>query len=152
MNTVIGKVYPTSAVPKTFYGLPKIHNVGPTLRPIIYSSSSITHRVAKELAKIICPLVDQSPHHLKKPQHLVQHVQKVKLEPGEVMTSFDVKALFTSVHVDLTLIWSNTHYSRTLHYPNGPTCPYNKSSQYRSSASKTYPSSSTTTITNRSMV
>ena len=41
-----------------------------------------------------------SPHHLKKTQYVVQHIQKVKLEPGEVMTLYDVKALFTSVPVD----------------------------------------------------
>ena len=29
----------------------------------------------------------------------MQHIQKVKLEPGEVITSYDVKALFTSVPV-----------------------------------------------------
>ena len=30
----------------------------------------------------------------------MQHIQKVRLEPGEVITSHDVKALFTSVPVD----------------------------------------------------
>ena len=64
------------------------------------SRGSITYGVAKELANIIDPLVGQSPHHLKNTQHFVQHIQKVKLEPGEVMTSYDVKALFTSVPVD----------------------------------------------------
>ena len=61
---------------------------------------SITHRVAKELASIICPLVCQSPHQLKNTQHFVQQVQQVKLGQGEVITSYDVKALFISVPVD----------------------------------------------------
>ena len=30
----------------------------------------------------------------------MQHIKKVKLEPEEVMTSYDVKALFTSVPMD----------------------------------------------------
>ena len=30
----------------------------------------------------------------------VKHIKEVKLEPGEVMTSYDVKVLFTSVPVD----------------------------------------------------
>ena len=55
--------------------------------------------VAKELAHIIKPLVGQSPHHLKNTQHFIQQLQGKKLEPGEVITSFDVKALFTSVPV-----------------------------------------------------
>ena len=60
---------------------------------------SITYGIAKELAHIIKPLVGQSPHHLKNTQHFIQQLQGKKLEPGEVITSFDVKALFTSVPV-----------------------------------------------------
>ena len=62
------------------------------LRPIVSSRSSITYRVVKELAYIIKPLVGQSPHHLKNTEHFVQQIHSKRLEPGEVMTSFDVKA------------------------------------------------------------
>ena len=51
------------------------------------------------LSHIIKPLVGQSPHHLKNTQHFIQQLQDKKLQPGEVITSFDVKALFTSVPV-----------------------------------------------------
>ena len=91
--------YLTSAVPPKFYGLPKIHKTGTPLRPIVSSRGSITYGVAKELAYIIKPLVGQSPHHLKNTEHFIQQLQGKKLEPGEVITSFDVKALFTSVPV-----------------------------------------------------
>ena len=93
------QLYPTSAVPLKFYGLPKIHKTGTPLRPIVSSWESITYGVAKELAHIIKPLVGQSPHHLKNIQHFIQQLQGKKLEPGEIITSFDVKALFTSVPV-----------------------------------------------------
>ena len=66
----------------------------------MFSMGSITYWVAKELANIICPLVGQSPHHLKNTQYFVQHIHKVNLEPGEVMTLYDVKALCTSVPMD----------------------------------------------------
>ena len=36
-DTTYHKVYPTSAVPPKFYGLPKIHKVGTPLRPIVSS-------------------------------------------------------------------------------------------------------------------
>ena len=62
------------------------------------SRGSITYGVAKELPYIIKPLVGQSPHHLKN-THFIQQLQTKRLEPGEVITSFDVKALFTSVPV-----------------------------------------------------
>ena len=93
------QLYPTSAVPPKFYGLPKIHKTGTPLRPIVSSRGSITYGVAKELAHIIKPLVGQSPHHLKNTQHFIQQLQGKKLDLGEVITSFDVKALFTSVPV-----------------------------------------------------
>ena len=93
------QLYPTSAVPPEFYGLPKIHKAGTPLRPIVSSRGSITYGVAKELSHIIKPLVGQSPHHLKNTQHFIQQLQGKRLEPGETITSFDVKALFTSVPV-----------------------------------------------------
>ena len=93
------QLYPTSAVPPKFYGLPKIHKTGTPLRPIVSSRGSITYGVAKELSYIIKPLVGQSPHHLKNTQHFIQQIQGKKLETGQVITSYDVKALFTSVPV-----------------------------------------------------
>ena len=95
----VQKIISHQCSPPKFYGLPKIHKVGTPLRPIVSSRGSITYGVAKELAYIIKPLVGQSPHHLKNTQHFVQQLQGKKLEPGEVITSFDVKALFTSVPV-----------------------------------------------------
>ena len=93
------QLYPTSAVPPKFYGLPKIHKEGTPLRPIVSSRGSITYGVAKELSHIIKPLVGQSPHHLKNSQHFIQQLQGKRFKPGETITSFDVKALFTSVPV-----------------------------------------------------
>ena len=69
------------------------------LRPIVSSRGSITYGVAKELSHIIKPLLGQYPHHLKNTQHFIQQLQGKRLEPGETITSFDVKALFTSVPV-----------------------------------------------------
>ena len=82
-----------------FYGLPKIHKVDTPLRPIVSSRGSITYGVAKELSYIVKLLVGQSPHHLKNTQHFIQQLQSKRLEPGEVITSFDVKVLFTLVPV-----------------------------------------------------
>ena len=77
----------------------KIHKTCTPLRPIDSSRGSITYGIAKELAHIIKPLVGQSPYHLKDTQHFIQQLQGKKLEPGEVITYFDVKALFTSFPV-----------------------------------------------------
>ena len=57
-------MYPTGCVPPKFYGLPKIHKPDKPLRPIVSSCGSVTYGVAKELAKILKPLVGKSPHHI----------------------------------------------------------------------------------------
>ena len=97
------QLYPTSAVPPKFYGLPKIHKTGTPLRPIVSSRGSITYGVAKELSHIIKLLVGQSPHHLKNTQHFIQQLQGKTLQTGEIITSYDVKALSTSVPVQPSL-------------------------------------------------
>ena len=71
------------------------------LQDLLTPSTAIHNNgVAKELAYIIKPLDGQSPHHLKNAQHFVQQIHSKRLGPGEVMTSFDVKDLCTTVPVD----------------------------------------------------
>ena len=59
--------------------------------------------MAKELAKILKPLVGKSPHHITSTQDFVEQDRHIKLEPGECLSSYDVSALFTSVPIDPTL-------------------------------------------------
>ena len=59
--------------------------------------------MAKELAKIIKPLVGKSPHHITSTQDFVEQARQIKLEPGECLSSYDVSALFTSVPIDPAL-------------------------------------------------
>ena len=68
------------------------------------------------LAYIIKPLVGQSPHHLKNTQHFIQQLQGKKLEPEEVIASFDVKALFTSgpVHPAIQIVKQRLLQDNTL--------------------------------------
>ena len=67
------------------------------------SCGSVTYGVAKELAKILKPLVGKSPHHITSTQDFVEQVRHIKLEPGECLSSYDVSALFTSVPIDPAL-------------------------------------------------
>ena len=59
--------------------------------------------MAKELAKILKPLVAKSPHHVNSTQDFVKQVNHITLAPGEHLSSYDVSALFTSVPVDPAL-------------------------------------------------
>ena len=89
--------------PPKLYGLPKIHKPDTPLRPIVSSCRSFTFGVAKELAKILKPLVGKSPHHINSTQDFVEQVRHITLVPGECLSSYDVSALFTSVPIDPAL-------------------------------------------------
>ena len=85
--------------PPKFYGLPKIHKPGIPLRPIVSSCGYVTYGVAKELAKILKPMVGKSPHHINSTQDFVEQVKHFTLAPGECLSCYDVYALFTSVPI-----------------------------------------------------
>ena len=59
------KLYPTGAVSSKFYGLPKVHKPGIPLRAIVSSTGTATCNTAKELARILKPLVGSSIHHVQ---------------------------------------------------------------------------------------
>ena len=61
---------------------------------------SINYEVAKELARILRPLVGNSPHHIKNTGDFVQQMKGITLQANECITSYDVSALFTSVSID----------------------------------------------------
>ena len=102
-NQTCKAMYYHRLCPPKFYGLPKIHKPDTPLRPIVSSCGSVTYGVAKELAKILKPLVGKSPHHINSTQDFVEQVKHITLVPRECLSSYDVSALFTSVPIDPAL-------------------------------------------------
>ena len=96
-------MYLTVCVPPKFCGLPKIYRLDTPLRPIVSSCGSVTYGVAKELSKILKPLVGKSPHHINSTQDFVDKVKHINFATGECLSSYDVSALFTPVPVDVAL-------------------------------------------------
>ena len=94
------KMNPTGAVAPKFYGLPKIHNRDIPLRPIVSSMGSINYEVAKELARILRPLVGNSPHHIRNTGDLCSTNERITLQANECVASYAVSAQFTSVPID----------------------------------------------------
>ena len=92
-------MYPTGAGYPQFYGLPKIHKPWIPLRPIVSSRGTVTYGTAKELARILKPLVGMSPHHVHNTRDFLQHPKSIRLQQDECIISYDVKALFTSVPI-----------------------------------------------------
>ena len=93
-------MYPTGAVTPKFHGLPKIHKRDISLRPIMSGRGSINYEVAKELSRILRPLVGSSPHHIKNTGDFVQQFKGITLQLIESIVSYDVSAPFTSVPID----------------------------------------------------
>ena len=82
-----------------YYGLPKIHKAGTPLRPIISSIGTATYITAKELARILKPLVGTSIHHVQNTRDFIDQIKEVRLKDGESIMSYDVTSLFTSVPI-----------------------------------------------------
>ena len=99
-NITYRRLYPTGAVSPKYYGLPKVHKAGVPPRAIISSKGSATYETAKELAKIIKPLVGRSPHHVQNNKDFLESIRNIKLQPDECIMSYDVSELFTSIPID----------------------------------------------------
>ena len=66
-----------------FHGLPKIHKLDTSFRPMVSSCGSVTYGVPKDLTKILKTLVGKSPHHINSTKDFVEQVKNVTLLPGE---------------------------------------------------------------------
>ena len=102
-NNTYKRLYPTGAVPPKYYGLPKVHKQGIPLRPIISSRGSVSYETAKELAKILMPLIGKSPYHVHNNKDFLESIKNIKIEDDECIMSYDVTALFTSIPIDNTI-------------------------------------------------
>ena len=96
-------MYPTGAVSPKYYRLPKIHKPGIPLRPIISSTGTVTYNKAKELARILKPLVGLSSHHVHNTRDFIDHIKDIRLRQEESIISYDVASLFTSVPIQPAL-------------------------------------------------
>ena len=87
--------------PALFYGLPKVHkeNIPLSLRPIISHTGHALHNIAKYLARLLSPFSKIMPSHVENLPHLAEILRKTAIGEDEVLVSFDVKSLFTSVPV-----------------------------------------------------
>ena len=95
-------MYPTGCIPQVLWPS-QDQQANTPLRPIVSSCGSVTYGVAKELAKILKPVVSKSPHHISSIQDFVEQVRHITLAPGECLSSYDVSALFTLVPIDPAL-------------------------------------------------
>ena len=73
------------------------------MRPIVSTIGSPCYRLAKELARILTPLVGKNSYTVKNSTDFVHRIQEVHVAQGDQLISFDVVSLFTQVPVDEAL-------------------------------------------------
>ncbi|BHF85752.1 hypothetical protein SprV_1002892400 [Sparganum proliferum] len=94
---------PQDAALARFYGLPKIHKPNVPLRPIVALKGTSTYGLAKWLAKHLKKLTDGSEHTAVSSTHFLERLKGVIIAPDEIMVSFDVVSLFTSIPKELAM-------------------------------------------------
>ena len=92
-------MYPTGASSPRLYGLPKIHKMNNPLRLMVSSRGSVTCGLAKELARILKPLIGNTIHHVNNSKEFADDMKKTGLENLKCIISYDVSAIFTSIPV-----------------------------------------------------
>ena len=91
------KLNPNNTKAPHMYGKPKIHKPDMPMRPIISNIGSPCHQLARFLNNIISPLVGKTDSYVKDSKHFVTMLTTVNIAPNDIMVSFDVESLFTSV-------------------------------------------------------
>ncbi|BHF71711.1 hypothetical protein SprV_0401477100 [Sparganum proliferum] len=94
---------PQDAALARFYGLPKIHKPNVPLRPIVALKGTPTYGLAKWLAQHLKKLTDGSEHTAVSSTHFLERLKGVIIAPDEIMVSYDVVSLFTSIPKELAM-------------------------------------------------
>ena len=115
------RMYPTGAVIPKFYGLPKVHKENIPLRPIVSSIGSVSYGVAKELSRIIKPLVGSIEHHVDNSKDFIEEIKKIKLEKGNALHHMMLVHYSLQCQYHQHLISSITSYNKMQIFITEPT-------------------------------
>ena len=97
------RLHSSDGLPPRFYGLPKVHKNGCPLRPIVSFISTPTYNLSEHVAKILKPLTGNSDYTVKNSTEFCEGITDIKLQDDDVLVSFDVVSLFTSIPVDVAI-------------------------------------------------
>lgn len=97
------KLINAAPTPPRIYGSLKDHKAGAPLRPIVSTINSPGQPLAKFINSILQHAVDNTKYNIKNSFEFLQRIQNVKLRANDILVSFDVVSLFTSVPLDLAI-------------------------------------------------
>ncbi|KFD48338.1 hypothetical protein M513_10830, partial [Trichuris suis] len=84
-------------------GLPKIHKLDVPFRPIVSSIQSITYHLSSYLKRIMQPLVGHRGSTVTNCKAFVEQIRLFRPSSTDILVSYDVKDLFTSIPIPYTL-------------------------------------------------
>ncbi|BHF84556.1 hypothetical protein SprV_0902770700 [Sparganum proliferum] len=83
------------------YGPPKIHKTDIPLRPIVSLIGAPNYKISKWLFRQLHPLTKNSENSIQDSKEFLDKLNGVNITCDEIMVSFDVVSLFTSIPLDL---------------------------------------------------
>ncbi len=89
-----------SSKPARLYGRVKLHKESVPLRPVVATCGTSTYALARRLSTILRPLVGSSGRNLRNTNELVETMEGIVMDESEMLVSYDVKSLFTSIPVE----------------------------------------------------
>lgn len=92
---------PDTLIFAKFYGLFKIHKKGIPLRPITSTIGSPGYLLAKVFAKVLDKIFPRTSHHIKDSYEFVTFVNGVSIGNDDILVSFDVVSMYTSIPFEL---------------------------------------------------
>jgi hypothetical protein len=101
------------------YGLLKIqvHKEGVPLRPIVSNIGASTYQLSKYLPGLLSQLTGKSVHHMKNTFQFVQIMESLRVQPEDLMVSFDVVSLFYQ-RSDCGFTWICARYMTRANWRN----------------------------------
>ena len=101
---------PAGSRPPRLYELLKIHKEGVPPRSIVSNTGAPTYQLSKYLAGILIQLTGNSAHHVKNSFQFVQILKSLRVQPEDLMVSFDVVSLFHNVPIVDSLDLRSQHF------------------------------------------
>ena len=87
--------------PPLFYGSAKLHKDGDNpLRKIVSTIGLSTYKIAMRINSVLAPYALQANSYVRNTTDFLEKLEDVTIKEDELMVSFDVKSLFTSVLID----------------------------------------------------
>lgn len=94
-------MYCSTAQTPRFYALLKTHKENYPIRPIVSFIGSPTYQISKYLSKILTPFTNLANQKLKNSYQIREILSEMSISSDDVLVSYDVKSLFTSIPLDL---------------------------------------------------